>query len=528
MALFFTAPACGARILIISVVASGIGCTKAEFGNDGGGSGGGGAVDAADIDGPNEDVTELDQADDATAGDAVADDRPCSTDGGGECGVDAPPACATAAECPGQDGPCATRTCAGGVCGFALQPKGTAVPDKIKGDCLANQCDDAGSIIAVADDTDTPNDGKQCTMDVCQNGQPSNKPVTLGTACTDNGGELCGSSGECIIKDTFFVVRVGDGTAALSSGAAPVFVEEQGLDGGVVRVIALPTAPAGANRRLTQSGTAKSDGALARSADGRFVTLAGYDDPVGASGVVGSSATSVNRVVGRIDAAGNIDTSTVLPNAFDANNVRGAVTADGTAFWVSGANSGSTGGVQLVALGGTVGTPITTNLANVRNLQIVAGQLYGSSGKAPFDLIFMIGSGLPTSTTAATPLLGGFTAGASPEGFVFFDLSATVPGPDTLYVADDRDPSMGGGVQRWSSDGAAWNLVETFGATGFRGLAGIVRGGNVWLIGATADANGANNLVAFVDRGTGAPISIPVAHVDGATKIFRGVSVPPN
>ena len=426
------------------------------------------------------------------------------------------------------DDPCRRRSCVDGMCGFASLPAGTVTALQVSGDCHVNQCDGSGMVVAVIDDGDTPNDGKSCTMDVCQNGVPSNPPVTTGTSCTDNGGMICGGNGECIIGDTFFVVRVGDGMGALSDGATATFVEERRFDGTVVRVIALPTAPSGQNRRFAQSGTAKSDGHLARSADGHYLTLAGYDAPIGSAGVVGTAVASVNRVVARIDVAGTVDTSTALGNAFDANNVRAAVTSDGTSFWVAGANGGASGGVQWVALGGTTGTSITSNLSNGRALTIADGQLFGSSAKPPFDLVFAIGSGLPTASSFVAPLHGGFVAGGSPEGFALIDLDPAVPGPDRLYVADDRDPIAGGGIQKWVFDGRIWTGSQRFGATGFRGLAAIAKPGAIWLIASTADANGGNNLIGFVDAGGVAPVPIQVARVDGLTAVFRGLSVAPN
>ena len=64
--------------------------------------------------------------------------------------------------------------------------------------------------------------------------------------------------------------------------------------------------------------------------------------------------------------------------------------------------------------------------ANVRWLGIFGGQLYGSSGSSGFTNVFTIGTGLPvTVNQTATPLPGLPTSGASPYGFVLFDLDAT-------------------------------------------------------------------------------------------------------
>src|SRR5205085_10306703 len=91
------------------------------------------------------------------------------------------------------------------------------------------------------------------------------------------------------------------------------------------------------NQPFTVSGSAGSEGALSRSADGHFLTLAGYANVPGRTGIksttnLSTDASPVNRLVARIDAAGNIDTSTRLVDAFNTENVRGATSIDGTSF----------------------------------------------------------------------------------------------------------------------------------------------------------------------------------------------------
>jgi hypothetical protein len=116
----------------------------------------------------------------------------------------------------------------------------------------------------------------------------------------------------------------------------------------------------------------------------------------------------------------------------------------------------------------------------------------------------------------------------SPFAFVFFDLSPTVAGVDTVYVADDRAPPTGG-IQKWAFDGTNWMLVTTFGVTqnptGFRGLTGFASSTGVTLIGSTAEAS-ANRVVVFVDDGVAAPSSTVIATATAST-ILRGVALSP-
>src|SRR6478735_8973933 len=139
------------------------------------------------------------------------------------------------------------------------------------------------------------------------------------------------------------VLRVGTGSGALSSAASAVFLDEYNSSGTLVQSIALPTTVAGANRRVTVSGSATSEGALALSADGLYLTLGGYDADPGTASVVSTAAAATNRVVARVDGDGVIDSSTAITDTFSGSNIRGAVTDDGSRFWAVGSN----GGVRL-------------------------------------------------------------------------------------------------------------------------------------------------------------------------------------
>ena len=331
------------------------------------------------------------------------------------------------------------------------------------------------------------------------------------------------------------VVRVGDGSAALGAGATPVFIERRaGGDGSLIasgnNPLALPTASSGSNARLTMTGTATSEGAIARSADGRYLTLAGYDAASGTS-ASGMASSTVNRVAGRIDGNANIDTSTRMNTAFSTGNVRSAVSADGAEFWVAGA--GTNGGGWYITLGSLGGTQVLSSPGNARNLNIFGGQLYGSSGSSTFVNVFTIGSGLPTtSSQTATSLAGMPTSAASPYAFVFFDRSSTVAGLDTLYVADDRSKASGGGIQKWVYDDVmgVWVLAVTFtggiSTGGVRGLAGEVSGANVVLYATTTEAS-ANTLVRLVDDGSLSPTA-NVLTTASADTVFRGVALWPD
>jgi hypothetical protein len=440
--------------------------------------------------------------------------------------------CMSPGDCPGQDTECQTRTCNGGVCGVSYAAAGTVVASQTAGDCKKNECDGAGSTVAVNDDTDLPVDNKTCTNDVCTSGVPSNPPVAWGTAC-NQGGTICDGNGTCI-NPTITVARVGDGAAALSNASTAVFLETRTLTGTLVgQPLALPIAAAGNNQPITVSGTATSEGALSLSANGKYVLMAGYASAPGVGSVTGTTSSAVNRVVARIDAAGNIDTSTRFDAAFNGNNVRSAASSDGTIIWAAGNGNAGSGGIWTTTLGTTGGTQIVTAPANVRVVNLFSGQLYGSSSSGTFVNVFSIGSGLPTMAgQTATSLPGMPTAsGPSPYGFALLDLDQAVPGPDTLYVADDRVPASGGGIQKWKLAGGTWTLATTFnngltaGVAAVRGLAALALGTDVILVATTGDSP--TKLVSFTDNGMANP-AVTVLATAAANTALRGVALSPH
>lgn len=288
------------------------------------------------------------------------------------------------------------------------------------------------------------------------------------------------------------VYRIGDGVQTLSNATGnSVFLDEITPAGTLVQSVALPTTASGANRQLIASGgTGQFEGAFTRSVDGRFLVLTGYGNDIG--GALGGTATSlgnstsanVNRVIGRVDTAGNIDTTTAITN-FGTNIIRTVASVDGSGYWVAGQ-----GGVRYVPYGGTsVTTVVASN--EVRQLAIVDGKLYRTNGNntvaAPSSLA-QVGTGLPTTTgQVATPLSGVPTSSTdpatetfNPHSFFFADLSASIPGADVLYVVDQTATT--GGIHKFSFDGTSWiNNGRIATTSNYRSLTGLVSGGTVTL-----------------------------------------------
>jgi len=102
----------------------------------------------------------------------------------------------------------------------------------------------------------------------------------------------------------------------------------------------------------------------------------------------------------------------------------------------------------------TKGSSSAVTIANAqlfnRQLGIYGGQLYGVSNGG-FE-VFTVGTGTPTTTgQTMVHLPGPDHNGNYPPGpvdafaFIFLDVSTSIPGVDTLYIADDTSTAAGGG-----------------------------------------------------------------------------------
>ncbi len=121
----------------------------------------------------------------------------------GVCGGTPSGQCTTAADCPGSDTACQTRTCKKGVCGVSNTPSGKTIADQTPGDCQSNTCDGVGNIISIADNTDTPLAQGECWSGTCVDGVPYQVALPAGTACStgtcDGSGHCSGSTSACSV-----------------------------------------------------------------------------------------------------------------------------------------------------------------------------------------------------------------------------------------------------------------------------------------------------------------------------------------
>lgn len=334
---------------------------------------------------------------------------------------------------------------------------------------------------------------------------------------------------------TFTVVRIGTGAAMLNNDATATFLERRQIaDGALVgQALAMPVAASGSNRALTLSGLASVEGQLSRSSDGKYLILAGYAAAPGTRDISTSNSTTNNRVIARIDAAGNINTGTAS-NAFNAASVRGATSSDGTMLWVTSEN-----GIGYTTLNSTA-VPVMLNTSNVRAIGILGigngAQLYVSSSAGAnlgMNTVGTVGAGLPTMMGTSVARITGFTDTNSPAslGFVVFDRDNN-GAADQMYVADTR-PATGGGVQRWRLNGTTWMLEGTISTgtnAGARYLDGFVNNNTVTLLVTTSEINDttATRVLRMTDAGgaTSAVTSMLLATAATNTT-YRGIALSP-
>jgi hypothetical protein len=327
-----------------------------------------------------------------------------------------------------------------------------------------------------------------------------------------------------LLADSLLVYRIGTGTGSLVNTGNSAFLDEYSRTGTLVQSIGLG---------IVASGTASSEGLISRSGDGRYIVATGYASTGGTS-IANSTSASNARVIARIDSAGNVDSTTRLTNYASGNNPRSAWSADGSSFYAVG----GTGGIVYATLGATSGTGVTTTgtglLSNMRQINVFNNQLYASTSSGAFRLATT--GGAPSSTTGQTltNLSGWSTSVGSPYAFFLADLSSSVDGLDTAYVADDATGSAGG-LLKYSLVSGTWTLTGQIGTgtDAYRGLAAeqLVDGSiNLFATrkGGTS-ATGGGELVSITDAAgynasfsTTTPTLLATA---AANTAFRGVSL---
>ncbi|HVX13283.1 MAG TPA: hypothetical protein VHC22_19015 [Pirellulales bacterium] len=245
----------------------------------------------------------------------------------------------------------------------------------------------------------------------------------------------------------------------------------------------LPTvAVPGGPEAFTNASYSESEGELTLSTNGQYLITAGYDDTVSAWAPqqTKSDPSVIPRNIARIDGNGNVDTSTNIANAYNGDNIRGAVSSDGMEFWTAGQATDTTDYVHYATYDSTTSTQVTAapGPKDPQDVEIFNGQLYESNRSTSVAAagIYQVGTGLSTTPTTQTLFielpqslpLDVNNDGATLTAFSFWmaDLPTnpnSINGVNVCYVADGEM-----GIARYDYEGTAlgWQFSYYIDQTG--------------------------------------------------------------
>jgi uncharacterized protein (TIGR03437 family) len=331
-------------------------------------------------------------------------------------------------------------------------------------------------------------------------GQPL-PPVCPSTAA-------CGT-GKAVVDGTYPAVFANEGPDASFGITSPIFLDQVTPAGALVNTFAVPP------NMIVTSFSSKSELALNLSSDGTAITFMGYIAPLNTLDVSNGNTPTVYdptnpaggtypRGVAQVGANGSLQVTPT--SAYNGNNGRAAVLANGLYYMAGNANNGSgtpanvvaSAGIQIAkpgqalntlpqAIGNfsitqvtnpTTGTPYAADKLgkdnNFRGLTIFNNTLYTTkgSGSNGINTVYQVGAAgtLPTLANAATApvtVLPGFpTVLARDATAVNFPFGIWFANATTLYVADEGDgttanaaTSTTAGLQKWTLISGTWKLA---------------------------------------------------------------------
>ncbi len=252
---------------------------------------------------------------------------------------------------------------------------------------------------------------------------------------------------------------------------------------------------------ITTSFPSKSEAGLSLSADGRSVTLMGYNAPANALDVSNSNTPghpdptnpvqqTYQRSIATISGTGQVNVQAV--NSYSGNNGRNAITgANGVTYTVGNAGNGTskaTAGVladQLANTGAQIvapGSADTTSAGaysiaqngypadkaskdpNFRGVTIHDNTLYATKGSGGngINTVYQVGAvgTLPTGGGNAVTILPGFNTKLAADATAnFYPFGIFFANDTTLYVADEGlagSVTTQAGLQKWSLVNGDW------------------------------------------------------------------------
>jgi hypothetical protein len=222
--------------------------------------------------------------------------------------------------------------------------------------------------------------------------------------------------------NTVVVLRVGDGTTALSANAARVYLEEYavsfngaGIPTGATHVQTIPVPHLGATEgtKLLIGGTAAVEGSLSLAANGQYLMFAGNNS------LVGENNSGKRKIAGRLDLAGNVSLDAIYAagTTSSGNAIRTLTSQTGNEYWFGmSANPGI--GYRTWEGGNNSGVSGTSlNTINTRRLEIFNGQLYVGNASGTNQGVSTVGSGTPTTSGQSVTILPGMPTAAGPSPY---------------------------------------------------------------------------------------------------------------
>ena len=104
--------------------------------------------------------------------------------------------CIADSDCPQPpDKRCGAGTCVNGACSLTVNVG--PIASQVHGDCKQLLCDAEGNVVALNDPSDWYEDGRECTYNYCQDGEPKSDPIPSGSVCPVAGMGYC-FEGECV------------------------------------------------------------------------------------------------------------------------------------------------------------------------------------------------------------------------------------------------------------------------------------------------------------------------------------------
>ena len=190
------------------------------------------------------------------------------------------------------------------------------------------------------------------------------------------------------------VLQTGDGTAALTSASTALFLKEYNtVTAAQTAPVSTVSVPVSGVSRLTNSGSASSEGQITLSSDSLRIVIAGYDTTTGIASIASTTSASINRAVDTVSILGIPGRVAATATQFSGNNIRCATRNNGENYWAAGGTSG------VYYLGNTANAAaIETSLASVKAVLAANGNLYYSSSSGTPALYKIAGQPVVATT----------------------------------------------------------------------------------------------------------------------------------